>query len=456
MRGDQNGVASGAISWRWTHVKPGDLAVIIGNPASLFCHTLAEYWASIGLRVAVVTDGEVRPLDSHDVRYTVHWVPGPRPGAASFLGKLHWDIASRLNGWLNRFERWLWRCERDRKAAALRSWNRDVSAVPPIYHCLRLSDRVRALRPRFVFGQEMFYYGLATAMSRGAARIGMPWGGDIFLSGNSSWLAYRMVRYALNHVDLLCPTSVSSASYMAANYGVPPRKITPISWGADRTLFARAEGDRRREIRRRWRLDPDATLVLNVRRFVPLWGCRIVTDVFLDLARANPGVQCVSLGGEGAGAFVAEARARVQSAGLSERIHLVDGNLPLSDVAELMSVCDVFLSLMQEPDMRSLSIIQATAAGGIPVLSDQPEYREMTKSGFRALLVDGSKPEAVAHAVLGLINDRRLVEQIRMTNDAYIARHEDFQTNMMRLLDSIDAVCAAHAHPPRIATTDNR
>ena len=130
--------------------------------------------------------------------------------------------------------------------------------------------------------------------------------------------------------------------------------------------------------------------------------------------------------------------------GLGGRFTLFDGDTPFDECVDLMAAADVFVSLMRVPDMRSFSILQAASAGGIPVLSDQSEYREMERDGFRALFVDPVDTEAVVAALRESSGKPWLAEEIRAANERYIGKHEDHEVQMARLREAIEEVCGKY------------
>ena len=333
------------------------------------------------------------------------------------------------------------RLERGRRIRAEKQAGECPSFAVPISRAKIVARRVLSLRPRFVFGMEVFQYGLATAMCKGVPRILMPWGGDIYLYPEASIVSFAMVRSALRRVDLVCPSSTAAVSYLVSRFGVSPGRVKAISWGVDRAAFRRADPSRRAEICARFGIDPSRRLFLNVRRFVPIWGCHIALEAFRRHAGSDPLAHFALLGGAGTGELVREAREKLRSEGLEGRFTLFDGDTPFSDCADLMSVADAFVSLMTVRDMRSASILQAAASGGVPVLCDQPEYRAMEREGFRAVFVPPGDAEAVAGALRSIAGDEALLNEVRRANDRYIAEHEDQDIQMTRLLEAVESVC---------------
>jgi glycosyltransferase involved in cell wall biosynthesis len=205
--------------------------------------------------------------------------------------------------------------------------------------------------------------------------------------------------------------------------------------------FRRADARGRAETFARFGIDPSLRLFLNVRRFLPIWGCDVALEAFRRYAREDPGSHFVMLGGSGTEGMVRDARKTLRADGLEGRFTLFEGDTPFDDCIDLMAAADVFLSLMRVPDMRSFSILQAACAGGIPVLSDQAEYREMERDGFRALFVDPVDTDGVVAALRECAGKPALAGEIRAANERYIDRYEDHEVQMARLREAIDEVC---------------
>lgn len=317
----------------------------------------------------------------------------------------------------------------------------DAWAADARCDAMDIAPFVRRLRPRFVFGQEAFSYGPATARCAPLPRVLFPWGGDIYLWGEASSVAFDAVRDALQSVDLACPSSTTAAEHIRDRYGVDPGRVRAVSWGVDRGKFFPAGPRRRRELCASLGIDPAAVLTLNVRRFNPAWGCRQAIEACCLAAQAEPAMHFLMLGGPGAAPYLAEARRVLADRGLTGRFTLFDGEVSLERCAELMSIADVALSLMRAPDMRSSSILQAAACGSALVLSEQREYREMAGHGFCATLVGAEDVEAASREILRYARDPQLRQAEAAANLEYVARHEDHDRQMDRMLDLIEAVC---------------
>jgi glycosyltransferase involved in cell wall biosynthesis len=263
----------------------------------------------------------------------------------------------------------------------------------------------------------------------------------VFTYAESSPFQFAVAKLSLNLVDLIVPSSTTAARHICQRFGIPSRKVQAVSWGVDRQTFKRTDGDERKQLRRKWGIEPEALVFLNVRRFRPIWGGFVALEAFMRIANEHPSSHFILLAGQSTEEFIRQARERLQEAGLLSRFILLDGHAPLEVCAELMSISDVFTSLLGRGDMRSASVLQAAAAGGLPVVSDTPEYREMERLGFAGLFVRPDSVEDVLGALRFVVRNPESVSEIAARNQIYIAEHEEHFKQMNRMLSLIDDVC---------------
>ena len=278
-----------------------------------------------------------------------------------------------------------------------------------------------------------------------ASRVCSCRGAATFSVRGSSSLAFAAVRYALTHVDLVVPGSSLARQYLHDRFHVPMARMHCGGlWALDRARFQRANEAQRAGICQRYRINPDALIVMNVRRFFPAWGSDIALNVFVRFAREAPSAHFVMLGGGGTEAFVAAARQRIANQGLSERFTILDGDRPLEDCAALMSAADICVSLMRERDMRPFaSILEAVSCGAAPVLGDQPDYRAMEQLGFRSMICSPGDEVAVIDALRQYAASATLRKRCP-AESRFLDAHEDGRAQAIELLRRLRRTCDAH------------
>ena len=424
---------------RWFPPQRGPV-LLIGNPGNLFPQHLAALWRSMGLDARILTR---RPYGG-----PVHLAGVPVTVTSETEGR----SLGRACGWIERvawlFESRLVAAQQDRYRRAMGSETSYRPYVSPwLADAAALSHVVRKMRPQFVCGLEVFAYGLATAFSWNVPRILMPWGGDVYMYGHTTSLAFAAVRHALNHVDLVVPGSPLARDYLHETFGVPVERMHCGGlWALDRALSHPASPSDRARICGRYGIDPRALVVMNVRRFFPAWGSDLALEAFRRFARQCPSAPFVMLGGGGTEALVSRAREAVGGDGLRGRFTFLDGDIPVEECRDLMKVAEIFVSLMRERDMRPLaSILEATACGAAPVLWDQPEYRAMERMGYRAIFCPAEDVGAVVEGLRRYADDSVLRRETAATNRAYLDAHEDGRRQAIDLLARIRSICDARA-----------
>ena len=406
-------------------------AVILGNAQSLFVQQLASTWKQRGLDVVIVTEPQcfpaaaiegVRIINSHDYRRTgFRWLRAVNPAlrfAERTLPRILRRRYQKKTGRRNP-ESWEW------------YW------VDNYWDSFCRARAAMACRPAFVFGQEASSYGLATAMCKGVPRILFPWGGDIFNYVEASPAIDWMTTRALREVDLVVPSSVTAAEYIPHRFRVQQSRVVAVSWGVDLNLFQPASVDQRVDILKRYAISSDCRIVVNARRFKSMWGATEALEACMAITKKQPDVHCIFPGGAGTQAAIESASQRVVQAGLQRQFTFLADNISLSHYAGILSVADIFLSLLGRGDMRSSSVLQGAACGGVPVIVESPEYRAMEKQGFSARFVPENDPGSLAATIEQLLSsdsDRRSIGQ---ANLEYVSAHEDHNRQMTHLLDLI-------------------
>ena len=407
-------------------------AVLIGPLSTIWLRQLASCWRSRDIPTVAVTYK----------RHGVHSLPDGTPVLSSFEHESNWNKKqlNALNLTLRQIERLAHVVEKKRYSRMMMPAGRNdyISLAEPIVRGISISRLVRSLKPRFVYGHEVSTYGLATALCHGFPRILQPWGGDICERADASFLMSRIVKYSLQHVDLVCPGSITAARRVVDHFGVSPSRAHAVSWGVDRHMFYRADNERRQMICTKYGIDPTAMIFMNARRFKPPWGCDIVLNVFIRFAGEWAGSHFILLGGANSEPYVLEARRRLAGTPLEKRFTFFDGEIPLADCAELMSVSDVFTSVVRKHDIGSSGVRQAAGAGGAPILSDHSEYREMANLGFKALFIDINDEDTILAAMRTYAEDTNLRRFTAECNQQYISQYEDYERQMTKLLELID------------------
>lgn len=413
-------------------------AVQLANAESIFPHLLARAWRQRGVDSVIVSATHPRRLPPEAGDSSIVDVSIDRHRAGRAFKQAAKSIILPVS--LMRARSRAAEFETRTGLAAPQPWEAPV--VPHLINGWRVARAARALAPQVVFAHEVVAYGFAAARCVGIPRVLFPWGADVMSTAEVSAWHFKLVRYALRAADLIVPSSETGARHICARFGVAPDRVRAISWGVDLERCRRASPGERGVTCEAWSIPPEADIVMNVRRFLPLYNCEAVVAAFLAVAQRRPRAHFVLLGGLDTEPWVDRAVARVEQAGanLRQRFTFIRSNISLDACIALMNVADVAVSLCGRGDMRSKSVLEAAAGGGALVLSDTDEYRGMARQGFAACLVAPADSVAVASHVLELLDSPGARDRIRDQNRRYLATHEDSERQMDRLLDAVFSV----------------
>jgi glycosyltransferase involved in cell wall biosynthesis len=283
----------------------------------------------------------------------------------------------------------------------------------------RLRRVVERVRPDVVHGLRIPYEAMAAVA---ACPPGVPmavsiWGNDLTHEALTSRRSSHATRGVLTRADLLfadCQRDID----LARTWGLPPSAVTAVVPGGGGIDFARmAEGARIETSQLgRW-LGPDCRLIVNPRGARPYVRNDVLLEALSLIATGlDPRVRVVFADA----AHDATLRHAVQRHRLRNKI-VVLGKCSPGEMLSLFGQAEVSVSITDQ-DGTPNSMLEAMAAGVVPVCSDLPSIREWIEPARNGFLATFNDPHAVAGALrlaLGLSDAGRAA--IRAENARIIA-----------------------------------
>ena len=302
-----------------------------------------------------------------DVRATIPWFPGGRPGEEVVDGGEVVDVPpeEEIDGMRVRHPRFLF----------VPKVGRPLS---PLLYAASLWPSLRPLKGQVdvVLGCWAFPDGLAAillARRLGAAAAVKVHGSDLNVLPEQPALR-ALLRWGLPHVDQLIAVS-RPLGQRAVELGVPPDRITIVANGIDRAIFHPRD---RGEARRRLGLSA-GRLIIYVGRLEEAKGVVDLAEAFAKLAPRHDDLS-VAFIGDGA----AMPRCRKLAEAFPGRVFLT-GALAMPVVAEWMAASDILTlpswnegtpNVLLEA-LASGRRVVATRVGGIPDVVSDPRLGEL-------------------------------------------------------------------------------
>ena len=327
-------------------------------------------------------------------------------------------------------------------------WNGDVVRLPalPLPGALRYPLAVPRLRRELArFGPDVVdahfvpNYGLMGALSGFRPLSVAAWGSDLLMSPGP-WRNAR-VRFVLERAALVLCDAANLAE-AARRSGADGARVRTISWGVDRALFRPAPAR-------------EPGLLLSTRMHEDVYDLETVIEGAARVLAAHPGAQLV-LAGDGSRRPALE---RLAASRLPRGRHRFVGRLSPAELAGWLARAEVYVSASRS-DSTSQSLLEAMAAGALPVVSDIPGNREWvgpgdaTSDGDRrgsvgwAQLFAPGDAQALAEAVERALRDAAWAERARGRNAEVIAARGDWHVNLGRIEGCFEALAQGRPLPP--------
>jgi glycosyltransferase involved in cell wall biosynthesis len=248
---------------------------------------------------------------------------------------------------------------------------------------------IRDFRPDVTVAHFLPDYGFLAALSGARPLFLVCWGSDLLLNATRTPLHRARARYTLSRADAVhVDADVLAAA--AIRLGAPRDRVWNRAWGVDVDALAPSGS----WSVRRARAGGGALRLLWTRRLDRLYRPEIFLDALARLrARAVPFVATIA----GDGALRSSLEERARAVGVADAVRFC-GWIGASELRGLLASHDVYVSLSRS-DSTSQSLLEAMAAGLVPVVSDVEGNREWVTHRREGYLVPGDDAEAVAAAI---------------------------------------------------------
>ena len=247
---------------------------------------------------------------------------------------------------------------------------------------------LRDFRPDVTVAHFLPDYGFLAALAGAKPLFLVCWGSDLLVNATRSPLHRARARFTLTRAAAVHVDAAVLAD-AAIRLGAPRDRVWNRAWGVDVDALAPRESWAERRARA-----GGAIRILWTRRLHSLYR----PEAFLDaLARLrDQGIPfSATIAGDGPLRSALEARARAH--GVADAVQFL-GWVEDAEIRARLATHDVYVSLSRS-DSTSQSLLEAMAAGLIPVVSDIEGNREWVGHRREGYLVPGDDPVAVACAI---------------------------------------------------------
>jgi len=215
----------------------------------------------------------------------------------------------------------------------------------------------------------------------------------------------RIVAWALRtrRVDRLIAVSQASAHF-SHRFGFPERRITVVPNGVDLSCF---HGKLDASLMRKELGISDQPLVMTASRLIKKKNPDLLISAFARVLKVIPDAKLVIAG---SGREEGNLSRQIKGLNIADSVFMV-GSLAKEKVAQLLAAADVFV-LPSKRESFGLALLEASAVGVPAVSSNAGGVPEVFQDGFNALLYPPGDDNAMAKAIISLIQDSELAKRI--------------------------------------------
>lgn len=213
----------------------------------------------------------------------------------------------------------------------------------------------------------------------------------------------RLLSWMFRKADRLIAVSRAAARFSHL-LGFSEKRVTVVPNGVDLSCF---NGKIDAFLMREELCIGDEPLVVTVSRLIKRKNPGLLISAFAKVLKVVPDAKLVIAG---SGRERDNLSRQIQSLNITNSVFMV-GRLTKEKVAQLMAAANVFV-LPSKMESFGLTLLEASAAGLPVVCSNAGGIPEVFQDGFNALLYPPGDDNAMAKAIIRLLQDRELAKTI--------------------------------------------
>lgn len=202
-------------------------------------------------------------------------------------------------------------------------------------------------------------------------------------------------------------------------HGVPPERRTTVHDAIDVDRFP--DGPPPDGLRDSLGIPPAAPVIGFFGRVIPWKGVLEFVEIVDTVLEERPDARGIVVGdaSDGPPEYTARVRRRIETLGLTERIHMLGFR---QDLPALYRLCDVVAHTSVQPEPFGMVIIEAMASGTPVVAADRGGPPEIVRDGVDGFLADPSDTRTFAGRLSALLHDAELRDRMGGEARSRVAR----------------------------------
>lgn len=286
----------------------------------------------------------------------------------------------------------------------------------------RLRRIIRSFEPDIVFAIYLTSNGLTAALSWDGPFVVSAVGSDVLDREGRRGLRKRfregIIQLVARRADVINTVSQELDDELI-RLGVPQEKLLQIPFGVDPKIFYPDEDMPR----------PEATRFICTRRHSTIYDIPTIIDALALLKEAGRKFHCTLTSD---GPLLENFKARVRTLGLQDYVTFT-GFLSHEELPTVLREADIYISASLV-DGTSISLLEAMAAGLVPVVSRIRANEPWIEDGRTGLLFEVGRPDMLAEVLQRAMDDEELRRRALEENIPRVGKDCNMHRNMQRLV----------------------
>jgi L-malate glycosyltransferase len=283
---------------------------------------------------------------------------------------------------------------------------------------------IKEFQPDIIHSGYVWQVGILPAMAGFHPHLSMPWGSDILIEPDNSFIIKRLVKKVMKQCGHIQCDAEFVKKKIINDYNIPGDKITVFPWGIDLRLFKKTD---KAEARKKLNIEENKFVIVFNRHFEPVYGIKDLMEGFNIFSKGKNDVLMLMLS---EGSQKNDALKFITENKLEDKINLI-GRVANTELPAVLNASDVYISTSLS-DGSSLSLLEAMACGLGLVVTDVPAIKEWV-SGENGMVVPRKSPADIAKALESYYQNRQLLGSHGIKNIEIASLRCDWDQNYLKL-----------------------
>jgi glycosyltransferase involved in cell wall biosynthesis len=287
----------------------------------------------------------------------------------------------------------------------------EVTKISYLFQISRLKKVIKEFAPDIIHAHYATSYGLLGALSRFHPFFISVWGSDVFEFPRRSFLHRLLLKYNLEKADRIFSTSRIMAERTMEYTG---KKIEVIPFGIDTNLFSPVSKH----------VHENEIVIGTVKSLEKIYALDVLIHAFAMCKKHLP-QQNLKLLIVGDGTERKKLEALVIDLSLAGHVEF-KGRVPHEAVVDYYHRFDIFVNISRFESF-GVSVLEASACGLPVLLSVAGGLEEVGVQDSTCLFVKPGDVDATAHALMSLVQNRKLRDKLGQGGRKFVEENYDIQ-----------------------------